>query len=193
MNNTYNQNNNQGGTDINNSSNFSMESMLGKSIMRNISIAIVLLVIIYGGYLSLKGSSLGVNKDSSEEINTKAESYTLLSDLVSRLNYKNSNIEKYSFDWKNEKYNGYAISTVSYAGVSESPFNNELKNIGFTEDSNDLAEGHSVGLSVYSKDNVICIIKNEAVNPNSWGTDNPDYSSNQTLACLDKENVDVSK
>lgn len=178
-----NTNNLQTGQSVNN---VTVENSLKKSVMRNISVLIILLVIIYGGYLTLKNQFVTSNQNVNESINTKAESYILLSELASKLNFKNAVIEKYSFDWNSEKYNGYAISTVSYVGVAESPFNNELKNSGFIEDKNDLIEGHVAGLSVYSKDNLICIIKNDAVNPDSWGTDNPDYSSTQTFACVDK-------
>ncbi len=162
------------------------ENTVQKSLMKNISVAIVLLVVVYGGYLTFNSQLVNKSKNLNEGINTKAESYILLNDLASKLDFKNSNIEKYSFDLNTEKYDGYAISTISYVGVTESPFNDELRNNGFVENSNDLAEGHTAGLSVYSKDNLICIIKNDAVNPNSWGTDNPDYSSTQTFACADK-------
>lgn len=194
MNNIYNHHNAsmsnmQSGSNTNNNVGSVNEvEMVKKSLMKNISIAIVLLVIIYGAYLMIQGKFINTNKEVNEGINTEAKSYVMLNDLASKLNFKNSNIEKYSFEWNGGNYDGYSISTVSYVGVSESPFNDELKNSGFTEDVNDLAEGHSVGLSVYSKDGLICIIKNDAVNPNSWGTDNPDYSSTQTFACADKAN-----
>lgn len=189
MNNIYNEhrtnmNNERVEEIVNSTNNVNVKNTVTKSLMRNISIAIVLLVVIYGGYLSFKGNS--TNQDLNEGINTNAQSYILLNDLASKLNFKNSNIEKYSFEWNGGNYDGYSISTVSYVGVAESPFNEELKSAGFTEDVNNLAEGHIAGLSVYSKDNLICIIENDAVNPNSWGTDNPDYSSTQTFACADK-------
>lgn len=172
---------------VNSANNVNTGNTVKKSLMRKISIAIVLLVVIYGGYLTFKTQFASVaNKDLNEGINTNAQSYILLNDLASKLNFKNSNIEKYSFEWNGGNYDGYSISTVSYVGVAESPFNEELKSAGFTEDVNNLAEGHTAGLSVYSKDNLICIIENDAVNPNSWGTDNPDYSSTQTFACADK-------
>lgn len=195
MNNTYNNQNNtkidSANTEekVNSVNNSNLEKIVRIPLMGKISIIIILLVIIYGGYLSFRGKYVNSNEEkvSVEEINTKSESYILLNEIISKLNFKNSSIEKYGMEWNGGKYNGYAISTVSYTGVAESPFNEELKNIGFIEDQNNLLEGHIAGLAVYSKDNLICIIKNEAVNPDSWGTDNADYSSNQTLACLNKE------
>lgn len=187
--NSNNNNNVHAGQSINNVSKDTAEVTVKKSLMRKISIAIILLVVVYGGYLSFRGqfAKISTKESVSEALNTKAESYIVLNELASKLNFKNSTIEKYSFELNAEKYNGYSIATVSYVGVDESPFNDELKNSGFTESENNLAEGKIAGLSVYSKDDLICIIKNDAVNPDSWGTNNPDYSSMQTFACADKK------
>lgn len=188
MNNSHNQHDQQIINNLSNVKSVSEINTIKKTLMKNISVAIVLLVVVYGGYLTFKNkiTDVAAKKDVNEEIDIKAESYVLLNNLASKLNFKNSNIEKYPLDWEGGKYDGYAISTVSYVGVEESPFNDELKKNDFIEGENNLAEGHTAGLAVYSKDNLICIIKNDAVNPNSWGTNNPDYSSTQTFACANK-------
>ncbi|MSR73202.1 hypothetical protein EXS61_01170 [Candidatus Parcubacteria bacterium] len=137
-------------------------------------------------------SSLKVQQHINVEGQFVTESYTLMNEILSKLNIKNINFTDVSLKWlevgvdTKVVYYGYSFTVFDQYSVLVSPFEEELKSRGFVEDSLNGGDGTFRWQHGYSKNNVVCTITHTPVSP----IDNDELVGTKhinTVACADRK------